>query len=107
MNEERALTYENGITDIYSNSWGPYDSGDSVAGPGRLTKLALQNGAREVCTFASCFLKLQNISSIPCRAVMEKVQYLCGLMVMEDLLMMVRLMGIQPASTASLLVPLE
>ena len=57
MNEERALTLENSITDIYSNSWGPFDSGDIVEGPGRLTKLALQNGVREVCTI-SCFPKL-------------------------------------------------
>ena len=50
MNEERALTHENSITDIYSNSWGPFDDGDVVDGPGRLTKLALQNGVREVNT---------------------------------------------------------
>ena len=53
INEERSLTYENSITDIYSNSWGPFDTGDIVDGPGRLTKLALQNGVREVCTVFS------------------------------------------------------
>jgi subtilisin family serine protease len=47
MNEERSLTYENNIIDIYSNSWGPSDSGSIVEGPDRLTKLALQNGVRE------------------------------------------------------------
>ena len=58
MNEERSLTYENNITDIYSNSWGPFDSGSIVDGPGRLTKLALQNGVREVCALTTtfCFL---------------------------------------------------
>ena len=56
MNEERSLTYENGITDIYSNSWGPSDNGYIVDGPGRLTKLAFQNGVRQVSivTTASC-----------------------------------------------------
>ena len=48
MNEERSLTYENNITDIYSNSWGPSDDGDIVAGPGQLAKMALEIGAREV-----------------------------------------------------------
>ena len=56
MNEERSLTYENSITDIYSNSWGPSDSGNIVDGPGRLTKLALQNGAKEVRTITTVFL---------------------------------------------------
>ena len=48
MNEAISLLYEKDIVDIYSNSWGPYDSGSNVAGPGPLTKLALQNGTREV-----------------------------------------------------------
>ena len=56
MNEERSLTYENNITDIYSNSWGPSDGGSIVDGPGRLTKLALQNGVREVCSLTTTFL---------------------------------------------------
>ena len=56
MNEERSLTYENSIADIYSNSWGPFDSGDIVDGPDHLTKLALQNGVREVCTVTTSFL---------------------------------------------------
>ena len=48
MNEERSLTYENGITDIYSNSWGPADDGSIVAGPGPLAKMALESGVIEV-----------------------------------------------------------
>ena len=55
MSEARSLTYENSITDIYSNSWGPFDSGDIVDGPSRLSKLALQNGVREVCTVIFLF----------------------------------------------------
>ena len=48
MNEESSLTYENGITDIYSNSWGPSDDGYTVAGPGTLAKMALKSGVTEV-----------------------------------------------------------
>ena len=48
MNEARSLSYRKDIVDIYSNSWGPYDSGSNVDGPGQLTEMALQNGAREV-----------------------------------------------------------
>ena len=48
MNEARSLSYRKDIVDIYSNSWGPYDSGYTVDGPGQLTEMALQNGVREV-----------------------------------------------------------
>ena len=48
MNEERSLTFQNSIVDIYSNSWGPFDSGYIVEGPGYLTKLALETGVNEV-----------------------------------------------------------
>ena len=48
MNEASSLTFENDIIDIYSNNWGPFDSGDIVEGPGELTRLALQSGADTV-----------------------------------------------------------
>ena len=48
MNEARSLSYRRDLVDIYSNSWGPYDSGANVEGPGHLTKLAFKNGAAEV-----------------------------------------------------------
>ena len=48
MNEASSLTFENDIVDIYSNSWGPFDSGAIVEGPGELTRLALQSGANNV-----------------------------------------------------------
>ena len=48
MNEAEALSYANDIIDIYSNSWGPYDSGDIVDGPGRLTQMALRNSIIQV-----------------------------------------------------------
>ena len=47
--EAEALAYRSrdGI-DIYSNGWGPSDSGSRVDGPMNLTKLVLKNGARKV-----------------------------------------------------------
>ena len=50
MNEARSLLFENDIVDIYSNSWGPSDSGSTVEGPGELTRLALQSGVNQVYT---------------------------------------------------------
>jgi hypothetical protein len=47
MNEARSLSYKRNIADIYSNSWGPFDSGDNVEGPGHLTSLAFERGAAE------------------------------------------------------------
>lgn len=37
---------ERGVS-IYSNSWGPADTGAAMEGPGRLAKLALERGTRE------------------------------------------------------------
>ena len=48
MNEARSLSYKNDIVDIYSNSWGPFDTGNIVQGPGYMTKLALEWGVIEV-----------------------------------------------------------
>ena len=58
MNEERSLTFENDITDIYSNSWGPPDDGNVVAGPGQLAKMALEIGVREVSFYWQYFIQL-------------------------------------------------
>ena len=46
--EARALSYASDHIDIYSNSWGPFDWGNSVVGPGHLTQLALQLGTEKV-----------------------------------------------------------
>ena len=46
--EARALGYKNNVIDIYSNSWGPYDNGFTVDGPGPLTSAVMERGAREV-----------------------------------------------------------
>ena len=38
-----ALSYHNGDIDIYSNSWGPYDDGNSLGGPGPITIAAIED----------------------------------------------------------------
>lgn len=45
--ECKALSYKTHYIDIYSNSWGPDDSGFYVTGPGPLTQRALKNGAEK------------------------------------------------------------
>lgn len=49
--EARALSYATDYIDIYSNSWGPFDWGFTLAGPGYLTKRALRNGVVKVTCF--------------------------------------------------------
>lgn len=44
--EAKAFTHKMDKIDIYSNSWGPLDDGASLDGPGTLTKLALEIGAK-------------------------------------------------------------
>ena len=48
MNEALSLSFRRDIVDIYSNSWGPVDSGSEVEGPATLTAQALEMGVREV-----------------------------------------------------------
>ena len=48
MNEANSLTFENEIVDVYSNSWGPFDDGFTVAGPGFLTRMAIEDGVSQV-----------------------------------------------------------
>ena len=105
MNEASSLTYENGIVDIYSNSWGPIDSGTVVSGPGPLTQMALQTGASQVhnSNYLHCFV---NVNSLLCRDEMEKDRYMFGLMVMEVALTIVQPMAIHKVYTLYRLVPL-
>lgn len=46
--EATALSYRDDVIQIYSNSWGPHDTGFIVEGPGKLTKRALAAGVQEV-----------------------------------------------------------
>ena len=48
LDEARALSFARDIIDIYSNGWGPSDSGSTVIGPRRVTKLVLLNGVKMV-----------------------------------------------------------
>ncbi len=42
--EAQALSHRNDQIRIYSNSWGPYDDGRRLEGPGMVTKTALERG---------------------------------------------------------------
>ena len=48
MSEGGALSHNNDIIDIYSNSWGPIDLGYLVNGPELLASMALEMGVKEV-----------------------------------------------------------
>ncbi|CAM1331229.1 PCSK1 (predicted) [Pycnogonum litorale] len=45
--ESNALSYKINEIDIYSNSWGPKDDGETLEGPGELTVAALSKGINE------------------------------------------------------------
>ena len=107
LNEERSLSYARDTVDIYSNSWGPSDSGSIVEGPGYLTSMSLQNGVKEVSYISICLKLVRNFQLIILRGVMEKDLYLYGLMVMEERRMTVLLMDMHQVCTQSLLVLLE
>ncbi|KAF5909462.1 proprotein convertase subtilisin/kexin type 5-like, partial [Clarias magur] len=47
MTEAKSLSLRQQYIDIYSSSWGPEDDGKTVDGPGRLARLALENGIRK------------------------------------------------------------
>ena len=46
--EARALSYAPNHIDIYSNSWGPADTGWDIGGPATITKEALKEGTTRV-----------------------------------------------------------
>ena len=48
MEEASALSHARDTVDIYSNSWGPSDTGSVVFGPRTLTRLTLENGINKV-----------------------------------------------------------
>ena len=48
MEEAAALSHARDVIDIYSNSWGPPDTGFHVKGPRTLTKQVLKDGVIHV-----------------------------------------------------------
>ena len=48
MAEARALSHDNDIIDIYSNSWGPPDFGFVAWGPGRMAERTFMEGVCKV-----------------------------------------------------------
>ena len=105
INEANSLSYEKDIIDIYSNSWGPPDTGYHVDGPGYLTKRVFERGVREVKFCLYCHMQF-HASYNTCRDVMEKAPYMFGLMVTEVAMMIVRLMVTVEVYTPYLLEPL-
>ena len=45
LEEAEALSHSVDLIDVYSNSWGPPDTGSSVAGPGTLVNITFKMGA--------------------------------------------------------------
>ena len=48
IEEAAALSYARDVIDVYSNSWGPPDSGFHSRGPRTLTRQVLKEGVTEV-----------------------------------------------------------
>ncbi len=48
MQEASALSHLPDDIEIYSNSWGPFDSGVIVEGPGTLLQMAFEQGVSQV-----------------------------------------------------------
>ena len=46
--EANALGFQTQSIDVYSSSWGPYDNGFTVGGPGNVLTDVLKRGAEEV-----------------------------------------------------------
>jgi furin len=47
MLEAEAISFKRDLIDIYSASWGPADTGNTMEGPGPACKLALSEGVRK------------------------------------------------------------
>ncbi len=48
LQEAMSLQHMSDVIHIYSNSWGPPDSGDIVSGPGVLLQSVFETGVQEV-----------------------------------------------------------
>ena len=60
LQEARALSHRDDIISIYSNSWGPFDFGFTVEGPGPLVQRTFQIGTAEVSfDHTSCLFHLR------------------------------------------------
>ena len=49
ITEATALSHEDDVIAIYSNSWGPFDSGYIVDGPNTLAKKTLKEATQKAC----------------------------------------------------------
>ena len=55
------LSYEDSYVDVYSNSWGPSETGFSVGGPRYLTRQTFQRETKQVCTYIVYYLRHTSI----------------------------------------------
>ena len=97
LEEAEALSHAVDIIDVYSNSWGPPDTGAHVSGPGTLTQLVLKMGATIVSKVKQSmhfFIDFDN-----CRVGMGRDQYTYGLVEMEEMKMTVLQMAMFPVYT--------
>ena len=53
VTESSALSYRSSHIDVYSNSWGPSDTGFIVDGPGYYLASAFEQGVRQVGTICT------------------------------------------------------
>ena len=51
VHNAQALSFARDRIDIYSNSWEPSGSGDTIGKPGNLTRIALREGVAKVGGF--------------------------------------------------------
>ena len=58
--EGGALSHNNDIIDIYSNSWGPIDTGYLANAPELLARMALEMGVKEVNIMCNFWLKCKS-----------------------------------------------
>ena len=106
LEEASALSHERDTIDIYSNSWGPADTGSSVMGPRTLTRLALEKGINKVSKLCCAIHFCASYNNV-CRDVEERGAYMYGPVVMEEIKMTVVLMVLCPVFLPSLLGLLE
>ena len=65
LQEARALSHRDDVISIYSNSWGPFDFGFTVEGPGPLVQRTFQIGTAEVSFDHISCLCCTSLSPLP------------------------------------------
>ena len=85
LEEAVALMHSLGNVDIYSNSWGPLDSGDIVSGPGHITMFALKNGVTRVRQILIHVWRA-SVSQTSCQNIPYFDKYICARTALKEFL---------------------